>query len=472
MPAVDLGDRALGVVGVLLLDDRDDRAVGVADDAAVARGVGEVAVTTRDGAAGRVVRRDEALERLAVEQRHVAVRDDHGAGQVGGQRLEGALDGAAGALDVVLVGDDAPRGRPARTCSATRSRSWRTTTARCCGLVPRAARIAWPTRVRPPIVCRTLGVVDFMRVPSPAARTITAVGRRSLTGRSSFGGSGCTRVRATPADVGAGVRLGHATRGAGVAVPPGRTVSPSTSSAPRARRWRARMPPSGPRRPRGPRSACDCSPGRSRTCVACPDSKSGGPCRQTNRGSSRDEHRVVQRRGRSGAGRSGGARRRGGRRATRGIGRRCDRAGRSSGRGRGRGGCRVDRSDCRGRCRIGRSRRRRVGSRRSRLGCRLDRSHRRRLAGGGPAGAGGGAAAAGSTGAGAGAGDGHERGRRRRGRRRGCVLGSGRRVGSRPGPGADRRRVGRGRGGCSRGPSRRHRGRSGARRGGGVHRDG
>src|SRR5690348_16220715 len=27
------------------------------------------------------------------------------------------------------------------------------------------------------------------------------------------------------------------------------------------------------------------SPGRSRTYVACPDSKSGGPCRQTNRGS-------------------------------------------------------------------------------------------------------------------------------------------------------------------------------------------
>ena len=38
-----------------------------------------------------------------------------------------------------------------------------------------------------------------------------------------------------------------------------------------------------------------CSPGRNRTYVACPDSKSGGPCQQTNRGTSPgDAHRVVE----------------------------------------------------------------------------------------------------------------------------------------------------------------------------------
>ena len=37
----------------------------------------------------------------------------------------------------------------------------------------RAAAIAWPTRLRPPIRWRTLGTVDRMRDPTPAARTTT-----------------------------------------------------------------------------------------------------------------------------------------------------------------------------------------------------------------------------------------------------------------------------------------------------------
>ncbi len=40
------------------------------------------------------------------EQRHVAVGDDDGALEAGRERLERALDGATGALDLVLVGDE------------------------------------------------------------------------------------------------------------------------------------------------------------------------------------------------------------------------------------------------------------------------------------------------------------------------------------------------------------------------------
>ena len=75
--------------------------------------------------------------------------------------------------------------------ATTRSRSWRTTTPTCSAPVARAARIAWPTRVTPPIGCRTLGVVDFIRVPSPAARTMTAAGRGVLTREGSRRAAGC-----------------------------------------------------------------------------------------------------------------------------------------------------------------------------------------------------------------------------------------------------------------------------------------
>src|SRR6478735_2041425 len=67
-------------------------------------------------------------------------------------------------------------GSSADTCRATKSHSWRTTMASRCGLMLRAARRAWPTMERPPISWRILGVRDFIRVPAPAARTITAAG--------------------------------------------------------------------------------------------------------------------------------------------------------------------------------------------------------------------------------------------------------------------------------------------------------
>jgi hypothetical protein len=45
-------------------------------------------------------------ERRGVQQRHVAVQHEHLAGEVGRQRLDGLLDGAARAGDLVLVDDD------------------------------------------------------------------------------------------------------------------------------------------------------------------------------------------------------------------------------------------------------------------------------------------------------------------------------------------------------------------------------
>src|ERR1700733_1857286 len=55
-----------------------------------------------------------------------------------------------------------------------------TTTSRSGSSSPATAR-AWPTMLRPHSECRTLGRRDFMRLPSPAARTSTAAGRLSLT---------------------------------------------------------------------------------------------------------------------------------------------------------------------------------------------------------------------------------------------------------------------------------------------------
>src|SRR5699024_10451568 len=49
-----------------------------------------------------------------------------------------------------------------------------------------------PRRLRPPIRCSTFGVADFIRVPWPAARTITAAGGVRLTR---------TTVAATASDV-------------------------------------------------------------------------------------------------------------------------------------------------------------------------------------------------------------------------------------------------------------------------------
>ena len=48
-------------------------------------------------------------QRVAGQQRGISHRDEDGAGEVVGERREPALDGAAGAGDLVLVGDDGHR---------------------------------------------------------------------------------------------------------------------------------------------------------------------------------------------------------------------------------------------------------------------------------------------------------------------------------------------------------------------------
>ena len=72
-------------------------------------------------------------------------------------------------------------GRPSAVASASQacvtwSRSWPTTVTRNDGSVSAAARSAWASSVRPPIECSTFGVDDRIRVPAPAARTMTARG--------------------------------------------------------------------------------------------------------------------------------------------------------------------------------------------------------------------------------------------------------------------------------------------------------
>ena len=105
---VDLADRALVLGGVLLLDDPDHGAV-VADDAAVPSGVGEVGGEHGDGVALGDVRAEEFGEDPAVKHGGVRGRDDDGAAEfdaVLDELVEGALHGAAGAGNVVLVGDE------------------------------------------------------------------------------------------------------------------------------------------------------------------------------------------------------------------------------------------------------------------------------------------------------------------------------------------------------------------------------
>jgi hypothetical protein len=124
---------------------------------------------------------EEFAEGVAGQQGDIAICHQDRAGQVAGEVLEGAFGGPAGALDLVLVGDERPRDRRSATWAATRSRSCRTTTARWRGPVARAAAIAWPSRLRPPMRWRTFGVADFILVPSPAARMTTAAGVDPVT---------------------------------------------------------------------------------------------------------------------------------------------------------------------------------------------------------------------------------------------------------------------------------------------------
>ncbi len=289
--AVDLEDRALLVGRVLLLDDRRDGAFRVAQDATVAGGVREGGRDDRDAAARGFMRSHEGAQRLGAEERHVAVRDDDRAGEARRKGLERALHGATRALDLVLVGDEHVR-------------------------VMLEHVLGDPVAVVPHDDHEVLGT-DPPRRPqgvshegAPSDR-VQHLGDRGLHACALTSGED---------DHGCGPRFAHGRSSFGSDAV-GRRPRPGPRSEGR-RSHSTRRPPPHP-------SGCVCrplgSPGRSRTCVASPDSKSGGPCRQTNRGSSRrvgigrrrgplaDHHRVVQgsrRPSRRPAGTSGRPRRR------------------------------------------------------------------------------------------------------------------------------------------------------------------
>jgi hypothetical protein len=135
---VDLADRELlggRVAGDLGLGDPLDGSVAVADHAPVAGRVVELHRGERGGGVQLVVRGDGGRDRLARDQRHVAVHDDDGRAGVDAARRGG--DGVAGparllldhGLDAVgqvlgeqplgVVDDDHPR-RPGLACREQR----------------------------------------------------------------------------------------------------------------------------------------------------------------------------------------------------------------------------------------------------------------------------------------------------------------------------------------------------------------
>lgn len=151
-------------------------AFAVADDAAVAGRIVEDGGEHGRAVAAFLVEGEQLVKRVGVEQRHVGCGDQHGAVQIVLLRelRHRALHGAAGSGDVVLVDDgdvlvvgacgfgDAfglvvdhhgeRIGVRAATESMTRFRN-----------------------VLPAKVCSTFGLLERMRVPSPAARMIAAL---------------------------------------------------------------------------------------------------------------------------------------------------------------------------------------------------------------------------------------------------------------------------------------------------------
>ena len=97
-PGVDLGDRALLVGRVLLLDDREDVArTHLAHDPAVPRRIGDVGGEDRDGVAVGRVGREQLGQRRAVEQGDVTRDHDDGA-------VDDCADGLGGSLVAGEVG--------------------------------------------------------------------------------------------------------------------------------------------------------------------------------------------------------------------------------------------------------------------------------------------------------------------------------------------------------------------------------
>ena len=106
---VDLTDAALGVGGVLLLDDAQHVAGRVTDDATVSGRVIEERAHDGDPRGALAVGGDQRRERVRLQQRNIAAEDHDVAVEVG-EGVEGDLDGAPRARHVVLVDHDRVRG--------------------------------------------------------------------------------------------------------------------------------------------------------------------------------------------------------------------------------------------------------------------------------------------------------------------------------------------------------------------------
>ena len=91
--------------GVGLLDDADDLAVLRAQDAAVARRVGQRRRQHRRRGGFGAVGGDQVGQGVGVQQRNVAGGHHHGAGEVGGQGGQPAADGVPGAVLLFLHRD-------------------------------------------------------------------------------------------------------------------------------------------------------------------------------------------------------------------------------------------------------------------------------------------------------------------------------------------------------------------------------
>ncbi len=220
--AVDLADRGVLLARVVLLHDRGDTVV-VADDAPVAGGVGDHTGEHAHRDLGVAVELHEPLERLALEERRVAVRHHDGAGAgLGRQGVPGDPD------------------RVRRTLL---------------GVLHRHHDVGLDLLdVRPDLLAL---VADDRDDP----------GGLELPGR----------VQDVPDHAAPRERVQHLH---GLGLHPGAATGSEDDHRHVVRHAR---------------SFVDSSPGRSRTCVACPDSKSGGPYRQTNRGSIRATRLSVQR---------------------------------------------------------------------------------------------------------------------------------------------------------------------------------
>ena len=166
---VDFADRELLGGGVALglgLDDPLDAAVLVSDDAAVLGGVVELHRGHRRRRAALLMRGHEVRDRVRGDQRNVA--GEHDDGRAGVDVRAGGGDGVTGPLGLVWIATTTSSGRR----SSSRRLGLSTTTT-----LPAPASSAAVTgqRIsgRPQSGCRTLGVAERMRVPSPAAMMTT-----------------------------------------------------------------------------------------------------------------------------------------------------------------------------------------------------------------------------------------------------------------------------------------------------------